>query len=117
MLLRSVFFLLLLAVAAVAPARADDGYRLWLKYDRLADAAARQQYLRSAQFIASAGTSPVLRAASGELQRGLGGLLGQPVPVVAMAGARTGGIVLRVDKQASANGQPLKAEGYRLFSE
>ncbi|HET9503650.1 MAG TPA: alpha-glucuronidase family glycosyl hydrolase [Hymenobacter sp.] len=117
MLLRNVFLLFVLTVAAAAPTRADDGYRLWLKYDRVADAAARQQYLRSAQFIASPGTSPTLRAASSELQRGLSGLLGQAVPVVATAGSRTGGVVLRVDAQASANGQPLKAEGYRIFSE
>jgi alpha-glucuronidase len=116
-LLRNVFLLLLLAVAAVAPARADDGYRLWLKYDRIADAAARQQYLRSAQFITSASTSPILRAANGELQRGLSGLLGQAVPVLTTAGTHTGGVVLRVDKQASANGQPLKPEGYRIHSE
>jgi alpha-glucuronidase len=59
----------------------------------------------------------VLRAAAGELQRGLSGLLGQAVPVVAAAGSRTGGIVLRVDAKASANGQPLKPEGYHIFSE
>ncbi len=117
MLLRNVFLLLLLLVAAAAPSRADDGYRLWLKYDRISEAATRQQYLRSAQFVASAGATPVLRAASGELQRGLSGLLGQAVPVVAAAGSRTGGIVLRVDAQASANGQPLKPEGYHIFSE
>jgi alpha-glucuronidase len=117
MLLRSVFLLFVLAVASAAPARADDGYRLWLKYDRVADATVRQQYLRSAQFIASPGTTPTLRAASSELQRGLSGLLGQAVPVMATAGSRTGGVVLRVDAQASANGQPLKAEGYRIFSE
>jgi alpha-glucuronidase len=73
--------------------------------------------LHSAQFIASPGTTPTLRAASGELQRGLSGLLGQAVPVVATAGSRTGGVVLRVDAQASAGGQPLKADGYRIFSE
>jgi alpha-glucuronidase len=117
MLLRNVFLLLVLATATAAPTRADDGYRLWLKYDRVADATARQQYVRNTQFIASPGTTPTLRAASGELQRGLSGLLGQLVPVVATAGSRTGGVVLRVDAQASAGGQPLKAEGYRIFSE
>ncbi|MGI4875457.1 MAG: alpha-glucuronidase family glycosyl hydrolase [Janthinobacterium lividum] len=116
MLLRNVFLLLLL-VAAARPSRADDGYRLWLKYDRVADAGQRQQYQRAAQFVASTGTTPVLQAAASELQRGLSGLLGQPVPVVAAAGSRTGGIVLRVDAQASAAGQPLKAEGYRISPE
>jgi alpha-glucuronidase len=117
MLPRNVFLLLLLVVATTFRSRADDGYRLWLKYDRIADAAPRQQYQRAAQFIANPGTTPVLRAAAGELQRGLSGLLGQAVPVVAAAGSRTGGIVLRVDAKASASGQPLKPEGYHIFPE
>jgi alpha-glucuronidase len=117
MLHRNVFLLLLLVVAATLRSRADDGYRLWLKYDRIADAAQRQQYQRAAQFIANSGTTPVLRAAAGELQRGLSGLLGQAVPVITAVGSRTGGIVLRVDAKASANGQPLKPEGYHIFSE
>jgi alpha-glucuronidase len=117
MLHRNVFLLLLLVVAATLRSRADDGYRLWLKYDRIADAAPRQQYQRAAQFIANPGTTPVLRAAAGELQRGLSGLLGQAVPVITAVGSRTGGIVLRVDAKASANGQPLKPEGYHIFSE
>ncbi|MVN76720.1 alpha-glucuronidase [Hymenobacter sp. HMF4947] len=117
MLLRNVFLLLLLVVAAASSSRADDGYRLWLKYDRIADAAPRQQYQRAAQFIASSGTTPGVRTAAAELQRGLSGLLGQAVPVVAAAGSRTGGIVLRVDAQASAGGQALKPEGYHIFSE
>jgi alpha-glucuronidase len=117
MLRRNVFLLLLLVVAATLRSRADDGYRLWLKYDRIAEAAPRQQYQRAAQFISNSGTTPVLRAAAGELQRGLSSLLGQSVPVVAAAGSRTGGIVLRVDAKASANGQALKPEGYHIFSE
>jgi alpha-glucuronidase len=116
MLLRNVF-LLLLCLLATSPSRADDGYRLWLKYDRISDVAVRQLYARTAQFVASSGSTPVLRAARAELQRGLGGLLGQPVPAVASAGSRTGGILLRVEAQASAASQPLKAEGYRIFSE
>ena len=116
MLLRNVF-LFLLCLMAADPSRADDGYRLWLKYDRIGNTTERQQYARAAQFVASPGSTPVLHAASAELQRGLGGLVGQAVPVVASVGSRTGGIVLRVDTQASAAGQPLKAEGYRIFSE
>ena len=114
MLLRSVLLLLLMVLAAAAPGRADDGYRLWLKYDRVADAAQRQQYRRAAQFVASAGSTPTLRAATEELRRGLGGLLGQAVPVVPAAGRRTGGIVLRV---GSAGNAALKPEGYHIFTE
>ncbi|QKZ14148.1 alpha-glucuronidase family glycosyl hydrolase [Spirosoma sp. KUDC1026] len=92
---------------------ADDGYRLWLKYDRLTDATVRSGYARSAQFIAVTGSSPVLTAATSELQLGLQGLLGTAVPVIASAGTRQGGIILTVGVSgADANG--LNEEGYRI---
>ncbi|WP_288425009.1 alpha-glucuronidase family glycosyl hydrolase [uncultured Spirosoma sp.] len=92
---------------------ADDGYRLWLKYDRLADATVRSGYARSTQFIAVSGSSPVLTAATSELQLGLQGLLGPTVPTLARAGTRQGGIVLTVGVSgADANG--LNEEGYRI---
>lgn len=116
MLLRNVFLLLILLVAATGSTRADESCQLWLKYDRIADMVVRQQYLHSAQLITGAGTT-VLQAASGELQRGLNRLLRQAVSGAAAAGSRTSGIVLRIDKQASTNKQLLRAEGYRIFSE
>ncbi len=109
--------LLLVFVAAAHRSVADDGYRLWLKYDRLADAGQRAQYQKAARFIAVAGSGPVLRTAAAELQRGLQGLLGQPVPVQASAGAPGGGIVLKVDRSAIDASTPNAAEGYRIYAE
>ena len=102
------FFLLIAQLA-----HADDGYRLWLKYDRITDVPTRTAYARSAQFIAVSGQSPVLKAATDELQMGLQGLLGQPVPIVDKAGGRTGGIVLSVSPTDGTN-QGLNEEGYRI---
>ena len=113
MLLRNVLLLFLLAGVA-RPSRADDGYRLWLKYDRVAETGLRQQYQAAARFVASPGSTPVLQAAATELGRGLRGLLGEPVLQLAAAGGRTGGIVLRV---AAAGNEQLGSEGYRIFSE
>ncbi|KAB7729952.1 alpha-glucuronidase [Rudanella paleaurantiibacter] len=90
---------------------ADDGYRLWLKYDPLPDATQRANYARSAGFIAVSGNDPVLRTAASELQAGLQGLLGKPVPVIGSAAGRTGGIVLQVGSDPALN-----REGYRLAS-
>lgn len=92
---------------------ADDGYRLWLNYDRLTDASARSGYARSAQFIAVSGSSPVLTSASDELQTGLRGLLGTNVPTIASAGTRQGGIVLAVGV-SGADTSGLNEEGYRI---
>ncbi len=96
------------------PDIADDGYRLWLKYDLIKDAAKRQTYTRSAQFIAVNGTSPVLKSAVDELQTGLQGLLGKTVPIITNAGTRTGGIMLTVTPTTDATRPLLNQEGYRI---
>lgn len=110
--------LLLLSQLAIGqtppPDVSDDGYRLWLKYDLIKDAAKRQTYARSAQFITLSGTSPVLKSAAEELQMGLQGLLGKSVPITANAGTRTGGIVLTVTATPDANGPSLNKEGYLI---
>lgn len=93
---------------------ADDGYRLWLKYDLIKDAGKREAYARSAQFIAFSGNSPVLKAASEELKNGLQGLLGKSVPVLANAGNRTGGIILAVTNTGLPS---MNAEGYQIKSQ
>ena len=92
---------------------ADDGYRLWLKYDRLTDASLRSGYARAAQFIAVSGSSPVLTAASNEVQMGLRGLLGTNIPVIDRIGSRTGGIVLSIIT-SGADADGMNEEGYRI---
>ena len=115
MLLRS-FLLFLLIVAAAHRCVADDGYRLWLKYDLLSNAAARTTARQAAQFIVAEGASPVLKTAAAELQRGLQGLLGQPVPVLGKAGGTTKhGILLQVSPIANVPDGPGSAEGYRIY--
>lgn len=92
---------------------ADDGYRLWLKYDLIKDASKRAAYARSAQFIVLTGNSSVLKTAAEELQTGLQGLLGKTVPIVASAGSKTGGIVLTT----SPNSSQLADEGYQITTQ
>ncbi|OIN58231.1 alpha-glucuronidase [Arsenicibacter rosenii] len=90
-------------------ANADDGYRLWLKYDLIKDAGLRTAYASQAGFIQVTGRSGILASAAGELQAGLQGLLGKPVPVVS-SGSKTGGIVLTVSQAVALP----NAEGYQL---
>ncbi len=107
-----LFLLALLCFTCTA--YADDGYRLWLKYDRINDAARRQAYTESAQFIALTGSSPILKTAADELQLGLQGLLGKSVPIISNAGNRKGGVLLAVQTAPGADGQLLNNEGYRI---
>lgn len=67
--------------------RAEDGYRLWLRYDRIGDEALRQNYAAALTEIVA--DEPVNRwfggqlgSAEAELVTGLHGLLGVDVPIV-----------------------------------
>ena len=68
---------LVIAVALLgAPgARADDGYRLWLRYDPLEHQWRARYSAAAAELVAASGLSPTLQAAQAELLRGLTGLL------------------------------------------
>jgi len=72
-----------------APARAEDGYDLWLRY-RPVEANALTQYRPLATAVVSEGASPSLGAAKAELTQGLSGLLAKP----ASAGSVTDGAVV-----------------------
>jgi alpha-glucuronidase len=83
-LLRLPLALVALTCSALS-ARAEDGYRLWLRYDRIADEALRAGYAAAITevVLASPGrdVSPTLAAAQNELSAGLNGLLGNNVRV------------------------------------
>ncbi|RZK30969.1 MAG: alpha-glucuronidase, partial [Hymenobacter sp.] len=117
MLLR-LLLLLLVSIAAMPQCRADDGYRLWLKYDLVREASIRAQYQAAMQGIALQGNTPVLQTAAAELQRGLQGLLGQAVPLATPAGLGTKrGIILAISPRAGAVSSPATKEGFRILSQ
>jgi alpha-glucuronidase len=63
--------------------RADDGYRLWLRYDPVPDAARRAAYDAAiSEIVVPEGPGPrlFLNSARDELVAGLRGLLGRDVP-------------------------------------
>lgn len=57
----------------------EDGYRLWLRYDKIADPIVLRQYRTVIRGVVFPASSPTLSAAKDELYKGLGGLLGQEV--------------------------------------
>lgn len=82
--MRRLLSFALLALLSVL-VRADDGYRLWLRYDPVADAVLRANYTGATRHVilaTPAGTdSPTLVAARDELSLGLRGLLGTVVTI------------------------------------
>jgi alpha-glucuronidase len=73
-------FVLLLFLCGSVVVRADDGYRLWLRYEQLPPRSVSiyRQLLKS---IAMRGDSPTFEAIRNELRFGCTGLLGTPVNV------------------------------------
>ncbi len=71
---------LLIALTFTLTLSADDGYRLWLRYDRIVDTAFKAECTASLRHVvlqtASGTESPTVAAARSELLTGLEGLLG-----------------------------------------
>ena len=72
-----------LVLGATSAAGRESGGDLWLRYPRIEDQALREAYGRSASAIVVSTASPTGKLIAGELTRGLGGLLGADVPVLA----------------------------------
>ena len=70
-------FTLLFAVNTLI---AEDGYRLWLRYDKISDIALLEEYAQAVTGWMVEGNSPTLNVAADELQAGLSGLLGMNMP-------------------------------------
>jgi alpha-glucuronidase len=67
--------LLLLLIVTGSSCVAEDGYRLWLRYDPLQDAVKRKEYTSFIKYLVIETTSPTLEIAEKELRLALGGLL------------------------------------------
>jgi len=114
--------------AAATPAQAEDGYDLWLRYRPL-DAAHGEALQRSAAaIVAPAEPSATLRAAVAELQAGVSGLSGRPMPIKSTATAgslvigtpRSSALIARLDLPLRWNNGgpwgPLWHDGYVIRS-
>jgi alpha-glucuronidase len=68
-----LYFVLVISSAAFA----DDGYRLWLKYDKIQDKDLAAVYKKQIQQIIISGNTPAIQKARKELTASLNGLLGK----------------------------------------
>jgi|GEM_PF-2438794 len=62
-----------------SPSFAEDGYRLWLRYDKINNTTLLQHYRSKISSIHILGNSPTLRAAKHEMLQGLHGLLDKSI--------------------------------------
>jgi alpha-glucuronidase len=68
---------------------ADDGYRLWLRYDKITDAQKLGKYDAALSDIIVAGNSATIIAVKEELSIGLSGLLGRPIEIKDQPGEKS----------------------------
>jgi alpha-glucuronidase len=101
---------LVLALGGWLPARADDGYRLWQRYELIKDAARLKSYRKQLAQVVIPGQSPTLAVVRKELKLALPQLLGRPVPESGTATAK-GALVVATPQQS-----PL-VQGLHLQSE
>ena len=94
---------------------AEDGYRLWLRYDKITDQAVIDSYRKSVTGWIIEENSSVLNSAANELQAGLNGLLGGNIERTSkvrrngliIAGTRSGSPIIRslkLDKKLASLG-------------
>ena len=90
-----------LCLALGAPAAAETGYDLWLRYAALSDVARADASRRAAAIVGVDNPSKIVRTAIAELERGLAGLLSVKVPIVTRVAA-DGAIVIAVGARPPA---------------
>jgi alpha-glucuronidase len=116
----AALILMLAAILCPAPAHAEDGYDLWLRYHVLPPEQGKLYRDQASQLIASAAT-PTQNVTRAELQRGLQGLLGHDVALSDTV-TRDGAIIVGTPASSaliarlSPNTKDLGNEGYLIRS-
>ncbi|HEU4960976.1 MAG TPA: alpha-glucuronidase family glycosyl hydrolase [Sphingomonas sp.] len=119
-LIRAAALLIALLTMTTTPARAEDGYALWLRYHPLPAAQRAAASRVATALVAPEKPSPTIAAAVAELHRGLAGLLARPLPTA--ASPISGAIVLGTPASQPAIAAlhlplaPLGDEGYLIRS-
>jgi alpha-glucuronidase len=93
---------------------ADDGYRLWLKYDRINNTSVKDAYIKSFGFIATTGNSDILNNAAKELQTGLAAMTGKEIAIVKVPVNGQKGIVLVLSRSPGSRNALAPKDGYAI---
>jgi alpha-glucuronidase len=109
--------ILLILLFPLLQLMAEDGYRLWLRYEPVTDGPLLQQYRAAATGLLFSGNNPTLSAARQEIINGLQGLLGKKIPLVSAIseGALVAGTPASSPQVSSLNIQQLGQAGNEGF--
>lgn len=78
----SLFFILIFSLLSFTNVQAEDGYRLWLRYDQIKDSQLLDTYNEAINGWLVEGESPTMEVIRNEIRMGLSGLLGEYTPAV-----------------------------------
>ncbi len=94
-------------------AKADDGYKLWLKYDVLKSDLKRTENKKFTKYLDNQFTeSVILNTAKKELKNGLSGMLGIALP---SSSKKIGGIIFEKDLSIAIEGYKIKSFGGNII--
>ncbi len=113
---------ILILILSTLSTNAEDGYRLWLRYDQISDQQILNRYGKSIRSLMVSGDSPTLVAAKDELQLGLTGLLGNAVSLTnsiktdgtVVAAIASSPVLAKLNLSEKVN--TLNEEGFLIFS-
>jgi alpha-glucuronidase len=91
--MKKIFLYLCLLVSGIIPVHAENGYRLWLRYDKVSNNALYNQYRHQLTQLVFPGSASTLQAAQQELTDGLSGLLKLQLPQTGSA-TKSGALVV-----------------------
>lgn len=120
--MKKIFVLLLTTFFLSNIIWAEDGYRLWLRYDKISDSKLLAEYQELVKGVMVAGNSPVLEIVKEELELGLTGLLTiQPEYFQKIENDGTlligrGEELEKIFPGIKSDLKPTGVEGYRIFS-
>jgi alpha-glucuronidase len=116
--MRKLFLLLYLLLSSLLTLQAEDGYRLWLRYEQVTDKALLKAYRQQLSGFYIPGSSATMAAARHELQLALPTLLGQPIPAQAQpqAGSIIAGTAAQLGKLVAVSLQNAGTEGFHIFT-
>lgn len=73
--MKKIFLSLLFLFALLSKSAAEDGYRLWLRYDKIQNQEIRKNYLKQLKGLVVLGDSPTMKVASTEMEHGISMML------------------------------------------
>jgi alpha-glucuronidase len=118
--MKQIIFSILFFLTLSNSLYAEDGYRLWLRYDKIDNTALLAQYKKIIQSVSIPGNSATGNVIRAEIEKGLSGLLGTEVKFVNTNGSLIIGkntdLPFNIEELNKKQLQKLGAEGYIIFT-